>query len=370
MRIATILGTRPDFIKAAPVSRQLAQLPDVDETIIHTGQHYDAALSEQILEEVGLPRRRVCLSSGSGPPGQQTGRMLEAVEKALQELKPDKVVVHGDTNSTLAGALAAAKLHIPVAHVEAGVRSGDCAMAEEVNRVLTDHLATWLYITHPAAAEPLRREGIPDSAITCIGDVTYDAVRLFTPYAGEDRLARFHVQAGQYVLATFHRAENTDSATHLRNIVDALEALAAECPVLVPLHPRTQAALRSLTLPSRMRLQWLPPQGYLDMLALERFARLIVTDSGTVQREAYFHRVPCVILRHETEWGELVTLGWARLLPPSDGPQLRNGLRAALATQIPGRAGRNVLGDGCAGERLALHLAARSEYLIMPDHRI
>jgi UDP-GlcNAc3NAcA epimerase len=357
MRIVTVLGTRPDFIKAAPVSRQLEHIPGVEEIIVHTGQHYDVALSDRILDEVHLPRPRVFLGAGSGPQGQQTGRMLEAVESALRDLKPDKLVVHGDTNSTLAGALAAVKLHIPVAHVEAGVRSFDRAMAEEVNRMLVDHLASWLYVTHPAAAELLRREGIADARITCVGDVTLDAVRLFAPCARENRLRTFAVAPGQYVLATFHRAENTDDPACLRNIVAALEDVATRMPVLAPLHPRTRLALKraGLAAPSAA-LHYLPPQGYLDMLALERFARLIVTDSGTVQREAYFHRVPSVILRPDTEWRELITLGWARLLPPRDGDALRDGIHAALDAPRPTDDGA-LLGDGRAAWRLARHLA-------------
>jgi UDP-GlcNAc3NAcA epimerase len=359
VRIATVLGTRPDFIKAAPVSRELSQISAVQEIIIHTGQHYDADLSERIWREVGLPTPHFCPGTGSGPPGQQTGRMLEAVEAVLRECKPDKVVVHGDTNSTLAGALAAVKLHIPVAHVEAGVRSGDRAMAEEVNRILVDHLATWLFITHPAAAEPLRREGIAESAITCIGDVTLDAIRLLSPLAPEERLRTFDLTAGQYVLATFHRAENTGDPLCLRNIVGALADLAATCPVIVPLHPRTLSALERAGLASSPvpRLRWLGPQGYLDMLALERFARLIVTDSGTVQREAYFHRIPSVIMRPVTEWPELVESGWARLLPPSGGAALAAGLRVALSAPSPQAANSAIFGDGTAARRLAQHLA-------------
>lgn len=358
MRIVTVLGTRPDFIKAAPVSRHLEHIPGVEEIIVHTGQHYDAALSDRILEEVQLPRPRVFLGAGSGTQGQQTGRMLEAAEAALRDLQPDKVVVHGDTNSTLAGALAAVKLHIPVAHVEAGVRSFDRAMSEEVNRVLVDHLATWLYVTHPAAAELLRREGIPDALITCVGDVTLDAVRLFSPCARENRLRPFAVAAGAYVLATFHRAENTDDPACLRNIVAALEDVATRMPVLAPLHPRTRAALERAGLgTSADGLHYLPPQGYLDMLALERFARLIVTDSGTVQREAYFHRVPSVILRPDTEWRELIARGWARLLPPADGQALRQGIHEALDAPRPADDGGTLLGDGRAAWHLARHLA-------------
>jgi UDP-GlcNAc3NAcA epimerase len=361
MRIVTVLGTRPDFIKAAPVSRHLEHIPGIDEIIVHTGQHYDAALSDRILDEVHLPRPRLFLGAGSGSQGQQTGRMLEAVEAALRDLKPDKVVVHGDTNSTLAGALAAVKLHIPVAHVEAGVRSFDREMSEEVNRVLVDRLATWLYVTHPAAAELLVREGIPDALITCVGDVTLDAVRLFSPCARENRLRAFAVAPGQYVLATFHRAENTDDPACLRNIVAALEDLSTRMPVLAPLHPRTRSALARAGLESPLAgMRYLPPQGYLDMLALERFARLIVTDSGTVQREAYFHRVPSVILRRDTEWRELIALGWARLLPPTDGQTLRRGLHEALDAPRPVDDGGTLLGDGRAAWRLATHLAASS----------
>jgi UDP-GlcNAc3NAcA epimerase len=359
MRIVTVVGTRPDFIKAAPVSRHLAAMPDVEEIIVHTGQHYDAALSERILDDVGLPRPRRWLQTGSGPQGQQTGRMLAALDTALRELAPDKVVVHGDTNSTLAGALAAAKLNIPVAHVEAGVRSFDRSMAEEINRVLTDHLARWLYVTHPAAAELLAREGIPASAVACIGDVTYDAVRLFTPCAGAERLRPFAVCPGEYVLATFHRAENVDDPVRLRSIVLALRELSARVPVLALLHPRTCAALARAGLDREAAgMRHLGPQGYLDMLALERFARLIVTDSGTVQREAYFHRVPSVILRDDTEWRELIDLGWARLLPPPDASAVHAGFRAALEAERPAACDDGFLGDGRAAERLAGHLAS------------
>jgi UDP-GlcNAc3NAcA epimerase len=359
MRIVTVLGTRPDFIKAAPVSRHLEHISGVEEIIVHTGQHYDAALSDRILEEVHLPRPQLFLAAGSGTQGQQTGRMLESAESALRDLNPDKVVVHGDTNSTLAGALAAVKLHIPVAHVEAGVRSFDRAMSEEVNRVLVDRLATWLYVTHRAAAELLRREGIPESLITCIGDVTLDAVKLFSPCARENRLRPFAVVPGGYVLATFHRAENTDDPACLRNIVAALEDVATRMPVLAPLHPRTRSALERANLSAPTKgLRYLPPLGYLDMLALERFARLIVTDSGTVQREAYFHRVPSAILRPDTEWRELIALGWARLLPPADGQALRTGIHEVLDAPRPADDGGTLLGDGRAAWRLARHLTA------------
>jgi UDP-GlcNAc3NAcA epimerase len=358
MRIVSVLGTRPDFIKAAPVSRHLAALADVEEIIVHTGQHYDAALSDRILQDVGLPRPHRFLAAGSGPQGQQTGRMLESLDAALRELHPDKVVVHGDTNSTLAGALAAAKLHIAVAHVEAGVRSFDRSMSEEVNRVLTDRLATWLYVTHPAASDLLAREGIAAEAVFCIGDVTYDAVLHFAAATAPDRLIPFGLARGRYVLATFHRAENTDDPVCLHNIVLALRELSALLPVVVPLHPRTRAALQRAGLDGAgMGVHFLPPQSYLDMLALERFSRLIVTDSGTVQREAYFHRVPSVILRGDTEWRELIALGWARLVAPRDGAALGKVLRAALDADRPAMWDAGFLGDGQAARRLAEYLA-------------
>ncbi len=358
MRIVTVLGTRPDFIKAAPVSRALAEIPGARETIVHTGQHYDPALSQQIFRDVGLLRPHVILEACPGLPGRQTGFMLSGVEAALRELGPDKVVVHGDTNSTLVGALAAVKLHVPVAHVEAGVRSFDRAMAEEVNRVVVDHIATWNYVTHPAAAELLRREGIAGDSVVCVGDVTLDAIQLFSPRASADRLRPVGAAPGGYVLASFHRAENTDHTDRLRNIVAGLQSLARRLPVLVPLHPRTAAALERAGIGlGGVGVRVLPPLGYLDMLALERHARLIVTDSGTVQREAYLLEVPSVILRSETEWVELVTSGWARLAPVEDRGALCDDLHAALDAPRPTRHDRVLFGDGRAAWRLARHLA-------------
>lgn len=332
MRIATILGARPQFIKAAMISHRLQAAPGVREVLIHTGQHYDAAMSEVFFRELEVPEPDYHLGIGSGPHGAQTGRMIEAIECVLKEVKPDQVLVYGDTNSTLAGALAAVKLHIPVAHVEAGLRSFNLHMPEEVNRRLTDHVAARLFAPTEEAVANLRREGITEEKVYIVGDVMYDAALHYGSRAHEDYVAKLGLRPGEYVLATVHRAENTDVPARLRSLIEGLAQVAEEMPVVVPLHPRTRAALqREGLLPEcERRLKLLGPVGYLDMMALEKHAGLVATDSGGVQKEAFFHGVPCVTLRDETEWVELVRLGWNRLLPPTDAAAIRDGIRTAL----------------------------------------
>jgi UDP-GlcNAc3NAcA epimerase len=242
------------------------------------------------------------------------------------------VLVYGDTNSTLAGALASAKLCIPVAHVEAGLRSFNRAMPEEINRVLTDHVSDWLFAPTDAAVANLRREGIEDRKVHLVGDVMYDAALRYGADDAGATLERFGVRPKEYVLATIHRAENTDAPDRLRSIFSGLRAVARSIPVVLPLHPRTQAVLQRepLPQPETPNLVLVDPVGYLDMARLERGARLIVTDSGGVQKEAFFHRVPCVTLRHETEWVELVELGWNRLVPPTDADAVHDGVVRGL----------------------------------------
>ncbi len=361
--IATIVGARPQFIKAAVVSRQLRSLAGVRELLIHTGQHYDDNMSRIFFDELEIPAPDVNLGIGSGPHGAQTGRMLEAIERALTEGKPDLVLIYGDTNSTLAGALAAAKLHIPVAHVEAGLRSFNRRMPEEINRVVADSVADLLFAPTETAAGNLRGEGVVDERIHLVGDVMYDAALHYGPVAETkaDVLQRTGVEPGEFVLATIHRAENTDEAHRLTSIFSALATISAELPVVAPLHPRTRQKLLEHGIAAKLpdSFRQIDPVGYLDMLALERRARLIVTDSGGVQKEAFFHRVGCVTLRAETEWMELVEMGCNRLVPPAGADAVAEAIRHALSEVRDWAVDRELFGGGMASQRIARVLRDR-----------
>ncbi len=334
MKIVSIVGARPQFIKAAVVSRALRAAPGVMEVLVHTGQHYDENMSDIFFEELEIPRPDYHLGIGSGTHGAQTGRMLEAVEQVLLQERPDWALVYGDTNSTLAGALAAVKHHIPVVHVEAGLRSFNRRMPEEINRVLTDHASDLLFAPTQAAVENLRREGIPEERIHLVGDVMYDAAIYYGEKARRESrvLEKLKLKPKEYILATVHRAENTDDPLRLRAIVEGLGEAAKVTPVVLPLHPRTRLALQrhGLLGKAEARLRLIEPIGYLDMVMLEQNARLIATDSGGVQKEAFFYRVPCVTLREETEWVELVELEWNRLVPPISTADVAAGISMGL----------------------------------------
>jgi len=335
MRIFTVLGARPQFIKAATVSRALAELPGVRETLVHTGQHHDANMSEVFFDELGIPAPGHNLGIAGGGHGAMTGRMLEALEALFEAECPDRVLVYGDTTSTLAGALAAVKLHIPVAHVEAGLRSFNKRMPEEINRILTDHCADLLFTPTETATRNLRNEGVGAGHIVEVGDVMYDAALLYGARAAARGAgaARLELPAGGYVLATVHRQENTDDPERLAAIFAGLARVAEEMPVVLPLHPRTRARLDHHGLGALVdRLTVIAPTGYLDMVGLERNAAVIATDSGGIQKEAFFHGVPCVTLRDETEWGELVEGGWNRLCPPTEGGVVAGQILAAVST--------------------------------------
>ncbi|MFM7580366.1 MAG: non-hydrolyzing UDP-N-acetylglucosamine 2-epimerase, partial [Microcystaceae cyanobacterium] len=301
MKIVTIVGARPQFIKAATVSRVLRSTPHCQEILVHTGQHYDKNLSDIFFEELEIPKPDYHLGIGSGSHGQQTGRMLEAIENVLLTEKPDGVLVYGDTNSTLAGALAAVKLHIPIAHVEAGLRSFNRQMPEEINRVLTDHSSDLLFAPTIAAVNHLKKEGIDPQKIHLVGDVMYDAA-LFYGKKGDrpssvlqTLLKTLKLEPQNYILATIHRAENTDRQQRLTAIFEAFQQIAKTIPVVMPLHPRTQKFLHDYQLEIlTQNLTLIDPVGYLDMVQLEKNARLIVTDSGGIQKEAYFYQVPCL----------------------------------------------------------------------------
>lgn len=352
MKVASIVGARPQFIKASPVSHALKEAGHTD-VIVHTGQHYDAQMSDVFFDEMGIARPDHFLEIGSGSHAEQTGRMMIAVERALIAERPDCALVYGDTNTTLAAALAACKLGIRLAHVEAGLRSFNRTMPEEHNRVLTDHCSDLLFCPTQTAVENLTREGIA-RGVHLVGDVMYDAVLHFAPRARTQSrvLESLGVRPGGYVLATVHRAYNTDDPVVLQRLLSALDAIGE--PVVFPLHPRTRARLSTQengVQPRHVRL--IDPVGYLDMLALEQQARLIVTDSGGVQKEAYFFEVPCVTLRPETEWIETVSSGW-NVLAGSDPQAIVAAAREAVRPTTPPPL---IFGDGRAAQRIAALLS-------------
>lgn len=391
MKVITVLGARPQFIKAAPVSRAL-QAAGIEEYLLHTGQHYDARLSELFFDELSLPEPNVNLGIGSGPHGWQTGQMLTGIEAILQAEAPDWVLVYGDTNSTLAGALAAAKLQMRVAHVEAGLRSYNRNMPEEHNRVLTDHLSNLLFCPTQTAVANLEREGFsshlveddisytasaPDGLaspdrhaehsrsmpikrsqsmpvggrICLVGDVMYDASLLFSnlPIPAASQVA--HNLPGDYILATLHRPSNTDNPERLEAILEGLRRL--DQAVVLPIHPRTRHKLNDLGWLDRYlndtNLRIIPPAGYLEMLHLEKNARLILTDSGGIQKEAYFFGTPCLTIRTETEWPETLQDGWNRLVEASSSAILE----AVRLTIRPTQARQPFFGDGQAARQIA-----------------
>jgi UDP-GlcNAc3NAcA epimerase len=353
MKVVTVVGARPQFIKAAPVSRALRKA--AHEVLVHTGQHYDREMSAVFFEELGIPGPDHNLGVGSGSHGWQTGQMLIRLEETLQAEQPDWVLVYGDTNSTLAGALAAVKLHIPVAHVEAGLRSYNRRMPEEHNRVLTDHAADLFFCPTQTAVDNLAQEGLTQG-VHLVGDVMYDAV-LYNAALAERRsgvLARLALSPGEYTLATVHRPHNADDPGRLQAILAALEELAAGGPVIVPVHPRTRKAMDALGYRPGTGLRIIDPVGYLDMISLEKHARLIVTDSGGVQKEAYFFAVPCLTLREETEWVETVAAGWNRLV----GADRAAIVQAARELQPVGSP-PPLFGDGHAADKIAALLTRR-----------
>ena len=362
MKIVTVIGARPQFVKAAALGSLLSSMEGIDEHLLHTGQHFDDNMSALFFRELGIAAPRWNLGLSGGPHGAMTGAQLAGIEAVLMNERPDAVLLYGDTNSTLAGALAAAKLHIPVAHVEAGLRSFNRRMPEEINRVLTDHLSQWLFAPTEAAVINLQREGIADALTHQVGDVMYDAALHFSAIANArvDRPPVLAALSGRpFVLATVHRAENTDEPQRLHTILEAFIALSEEIEVVWPLHPRTRGVLARLGLNtnSGTGLHCIEPLGYLDMIQMEQSAQMIVTDSGGVQKEAFFFGKPCVTLRDETEWIELVEAGWNRLAPPTSAAALQTAFRATLGTT--GKA-IEPYGRGDAARRIADILQASS----------
>lgn len=322
-RIVTVVGARPQFIKAAPVSQALAAA-GLSEILVHTGQHFDALMSDVFFDELAIPKPAYNLEVNSLSHGAMTGRMLEKLEAAMLLEAPDLVLIYGDTNSTVAGALAAAKLNIPVAHIEAGLRSFNRRMPEEINRVIADHISTLLFCPTETAVSNLTREGIT-KGVHAVGDVMYDStIAAVARSEGHSRILEdLELTPGTYAVATIHRAENTDDPARFAEVVAWLEAAAREGVVIMPTHPRTRKLMAEIGLsPAGVRL--IEPVGYLDMTRLVHHARAVFTDSGGLQKEAYFHRVPCVTMRDETEWVETIDAGWNRLWRGPDYTQRRD----------------------------------------------
>jgi len=380
LKIASIVGARPQFIKLAPIAKFLSS----SHLIIHTGQHYDYEMSQVFFEELGIKAPDYHLGVGSGPHGWQTAEMIKRIEEVLLKEKPDIVIVYGDTNSTLAGALTAAKLHILVAHVEAGLRSFNKKMPEEINRVLTDHCSDILFCPTETAVNNLREEGftnifndgklIDETSITShishltsyfsplvinVGDIMYDALLLYLELARKKSniLGKLKLTNTEYYLATLHRAENTDNLENLRNIFEALLEISKDTPIILPLHPRTKKSIKSLNpslLTSHFSLRIIDPVSYFDMLILEANAKIIFTDSGGVQKEAFLFKVPCITLRNETEWIETVQSGW-NILVGADREKIINAHRMIahnlINNNIPPHT-YNFYGDGRASEKI------------------
>lgn len=361
--IATIVGARPQFIKAAAISRAIAKhnkfktngFSPINEIVFHTGQHYDYEMSAVFFKELGLPDPAYHLSVGSGNHGFQTGKIMEKLEGPLMKIKPDLVLVYGDTNSTLAGGLTAAKLNIPVAHVEAGLRSFNRNMPEEINRVLTDHVSSWLFCPSEQAIQNLAKEGIRNGA-SMVGDVMYDVClwHLRRIDKHKNLLLKLNLSPGTYALATIHRAENTDNYDRLRSIFNGLERVISEgTPIVLPLHPRTKKMLKFFSI-NLKKIKTISPVSYEEMLCLEQNAKVILTDSGGIQKEAYWLKVPCVTLRDETEWVETLKAGW-NLIAGSDS----DFIAAAVHREPPNDNRPQLYGNGNAAQKI-VGVVARS----------
>lgn len=356
MRILTVVGARPQFIKACMLSKTLKSYTEVKEIIVHTGQHYDASMSDIFFEQLNLPEPDYYLGIGSGTHGEQTGEMLSELEYVMISVNPDIVVVYGDTNSTLAGSLAASKLHIPVAHIESGLRSFNRKMPEEVNRVVTDHLSDWLFCPSLAAAENLKREGI-NERVYVTGDIMYDAVLHFKSYAVQQStiLQDLSLSENNYYLATIHRAENTDDPRRLKSILEVFQRFAKT--TVLPLHPRTKNKINAFQLNDLVdapHIKIVEPLNYFDMLSAVSKASIILTDSGGLQKEAYMLQVPCVTLRDETEWTETVETGWNRLAGANQEAIADKVMKLHTPEESP-----PIFGDGHAAHQIAKTLVKK-----------
>jgi UDP-GlcNAc3NAcA epimerase len=337
VRVLTVVGARPEFIKSLALSRAFA-VTGMEELVVHTGQHYDDQMSAVFFQELDLPTPWRRLNTGGGSHATQTAEMLLGLERACLDAAPDWVIVYGDTNSTLAGGLVAAKLNVPLGHVEAGLRSYNRLMPEEVNRVVVDHLSDALFAPTQIAVNNLVREGVPSANVHLVGDVNYDVTLMVRGHPPtRPCVAGVTHDSGGYVVATVHRAENTDDPVRLRHILKGLERVSAHVPVIFPVHPRTRSAIGDagieVTAPG---IQLVDPMGFVDMVDLLSGAAVIATDSGGIQKEAFFLEVPCATLRTETEWLETVELGWNRLVDLGSADSVASGILDAV-----GRRGRD-----------------------------
>lgn len=351
LKIVTIVGARPQFIKAAAITRLIREdyADQIIEVMVHTGQHFDKNMSSIFFEELDIPEPKYNLEISGGQHGAMTGRMLEAIENVLLVENPDWVLIYGDTNSTLAGAIAASKLHIPVAHVEAGLRSFNIRMPEEINRIIADRISKLLLCPTSTSVENLNKESL-SNGVHLVGDVMYDVSLFYRTRALERStvLQKMGLSDGNYVLTTCHRAENTDNPKRLKSIVDALAKIAENIPVVLPIHPRTRKLLEKHHLLDHLKqVTLVDPLPYLDMVRLEQSAKVILTDSGGVQKEAFFYGVPCVTMRDETEWIETVDTGWNTLT----GADTEAIIQAFLACDTPPqRTAITPYGEGNASE--------------------
>lgn len=355
MKILTVIGARPQFIKASVVSAAIEKTAGLSEEIIHTGQHFDANMSNIFFDQLGIPKPHYQLDINSGSHGSMTGRMLEAIEKICLESKPDRLMVYGDTNSTLAGALAASKLHIPVAHIEAGLRSFNMRMPEEINRILTDQVSDILFCPTETAVKNLKNEGFESKPVQVlnVGDVMQDSSMFFAERAVKGEALKA-VPESNFIVATLHRAENTDDPVRLKAIVDALNYIHKNIlPVVLPLHPRTQKVVKSLGLQLDMLV--LEPVGYLEMIWLLKHCNAVVSDSGGVQKEAFFFKKPCITMRDQTEWVELIEHG-VNILAGADTQKIINATQAMLNKTIEDPL--NLYGGGKASQNIANVLAS------------
>ncbi len=362
MKVLSIVGARPQFVKAGIVSRELRK-KEIKEIFVHTGQHYDFNMSEVFFKELQLPKPDYYLGIGSGLHGEQTGKMLIEIEKVLLKEKPDIVLVYGDTNSTLAGALASAKLHIPVAHVEAGLRSFNKKMPEEINRVLTDHISKFLFAPTEIAVENLKREGITEGVYN-VGDVMYDiALESIEKIDEQEVLDKYNLKSKKFILTTIHRAENTDSRENLTNIMEALKEIANQgMKIIFPIHPRTKKAVERYNIDLKAEnLLAVEPVSYFEMLVLEKNAKVIITDSGGVQKEGYFFRTPCIIPRNETEWVELIDIGFNTLT----GAKKEKITYATLKEFYSHKEIKkyNIYGDGKASRKIVEIIISHENYM-------
>ncbi len=349
MRILTIVGARPQFVKAAVLSRAIAGRKGVSEIIVHTGQHFDKNMSQVFFEEMDIPNPHYNLKINSLSHGAMTGRMLEKIEDVIIKEKPDVVVVYGDTNSTIAGALAAKKLHVKVAHVEAGLRSYNMKMPEEINRILTDRISDYLFCPTTAAVDNLKKEGFDniDSSIYNVGDVMFDAARFYSQRSSEMSSVVNKLDLKDFALCTIHRAENADNPLRLTAVFEALNKINKEVNVIMPLHPRTRSKISKLKIQPEFIIT--DPFGYFDIIEILKNCRIVLTDSGGLQKEAYFFKKPCITLREETEWVELVENGFNKLAG-ADTEKIIKSFYDLLNKRFDFE--KKLYGDGKAGEKI------------------